>query len=408
MELVHKRCAGLDVHKDTVVACVRLARSGGEVKRETRTFTTTTTGLLELGDWLMECTVTHAVMESTGVYWKPVWHVLESFVDLSLANATEVKNLPGRKSDVSDAQWLADLLAHGLLRRSFVPDKPTEELRELTRTRKQIVREITQHAQRIEKLLQGTNIKLRSVLSKVLGESGRAIIRAMIAGEKDPKKLADFAKGKARKKLRQLEKALDGFVDDHHRFLLQQHLDTVEHLERMVATIETRIEEVLRPFVEAADLLETIPGISKTAARVILAEAGTDMSRFPHAGALVSWAGLCPVMDESAGKKRSKKIRKGNPWLKATLTQCAWAAVRTPGYLRARYHRIRARAGKMKAMIAVARTMMVAVYHMLRDGQTYRDLGESFFEARDRERLTRALTRRLTRLGYDVQLAPTN
>jgi transposase len=407
MELIHKRCAGLDVHKDTVVACVRRALSGGKVKRETKTFSTTTAGLLQLGDWLMECEVTHAVMESTGVYWKPVWHVLQSFVDLSLANATEVKNLPGRKSDVSDAQWLADLLAHGLLRRSFVPEKPIEELRELTRTRKQTVREITQHAQRIDKLLQGANIKLRSVLSQVLGESGKAILRAMIAGEKDPKKLAGLAKGNARRKHRQLEEALHGFVDDHHRFLLRQHLNMVEHLEQMVTEIEARIEEVLRPFADAAALLETIPGISKTAARVIIAEVGADMSRFPHAGHLVSWAGLCPVLDESAGKKRSRKIRKGNPWLKTTLVQCAWAAIRTPGYLRARYHRVRSRAGKMKAIIAVARTMMVAVYHMLRDGRTYRDLGEAFFEVRDRERLTRALTRRLARLGYEVELRPT-
>jgi len=405
MELIHERCAGLDVHRDTVVASVRIA-SGKEVKRETETFSTTTKELLRLGDWLTEHGVTHAVMESTGVYWKPVWQVLESFIELSLANASEVKNLPGRKSDVSDAEWLADLLAHGLLRRSFVPERPIEELRDLTRTRRQTVREITRHAQRIDKLLQGANIKLRSVLSGVLRESGKAILRAMVSGENDPKKLANLAKGTARNKRAQLEEALDGFVTGHHRFLLGQHLDAVEHLEGMVAAIEARIDEVLRPFAEAAKLLTTIPGVSDTAARIIIAEVGVDMGRFPTAGHLVSWAGLCPRLDESAGKQRSTKLRKGNSWLKTALVQCAWSAIRSPGYLRARYHRVRSRAGKMKAIIAVARTMLIAVYYMLSDNQTYRDLGEAFLEARDKERIARALTRRLARLGYEVELRP--
>lgn len=405
MELIHERCAGLDVHKKTVVACVRSVQDG-QVTREVETFNTTTPGLLALGDWLMARRVSHAVMESTGVYWRPVWHVLESFVELSLANANEVRNLPGRKSDVSDAQWLADLLAHGLLRYSFVPDRPIEELRELTRTRKQTVSEIAQHAQRIDKLLQGANIKLRSVLSEVLGKSGKAILRAMVEGENDPKVLAGKALGTARKKRAQLEEALDGFVRDHHRFLLRQHLDAVEHLEGMVRALEARIEEVLRPFAEAAARIETIPGIAKTAARVVIAETGGDMARFPTAGHLVSWGGLCPRMDESAGKHRSRKIRKGNGWLKTTLVQCAWAAIRSPGYLRARFRRIRARRGPMQAIIAVARTMLVSIYHMLKDNQTYRDLGESFHEQRDRERIARALSRRLARLGYDVELSP--
>ena len=405
MELIHKQCAGLDVHKKTVVASIRIA-SGKEIKRETETFSTTTKELLRLGDWLMDNGVTHAVMESTGVYWKPVWQVLESFVDLSLANAKEVKNLPGRKSDVSDAQWLADLLAHGLLRRSFVPERPIEELRELTRTRKQTVREVARHAQRIDKLLQGANIKLRSVLSEVLGKSGKAILRAMVSGERNPKVLAELAKGRARNNRVQLEEALDGFVTDHHRFLLQQHLDAVEHLEGMVHAIEDRIEEVMRPFAEKVEVLETIPGVGKIAAHIVIAEIGADMSRFPTAGHLVSWAGLCPQLDESAGKHRSTKIRKGNPWLKTTLIQCAWAAIRSPGYLRARYHRVRSRAGKMKAIIAVARTILVAIYHMLSDGQSYRDLGEAFLETRNRERIARTLTRRLARLGYEVEIRP--
>jgi transposase len=406
MELLHKRCAGLDVHNKTVVACVRIV-SKTRTRREVQTFSTTTEGLLQLGDWLGEHEVTHAVMESTGVYWKPVWHVLEDMVDLSLANAAEVRNLPGRKSDVNDAQWLADLLAHGLLKRSFVPEREVEELRQLTRTRKQIVREATRHAQRIDKILQDANIKLRSVLSKLLGKSGRAILEAMIKGETDPKKLAELSKGLARKKRPQLEKALRGFINDHHRFLLRQELDLVDALDKSITAIETRIDEVLRPFAEAeAELLESIPGISSTAARVILAEIGKDMSRFPNAGHLVSWAGLCPRSDESAGKHRSTKIRKGSPWLKPVLIQCAWAAIRSPSYLKSKYHRICRRAGKMKAIVAVAHAMLVAIFHMLSDKQTYRDLGADFFQKRDRKQLKESLTRRLENLGFEVDVRP--
>lgn len=405
MELLYPRCAGLDVHNKNVVACVRISKKR-ETARHTQTFSTTTKGLLSLADWLNEHGVTHAVMESTGVYWRPVWHVLDGHVDLSLANATEVRNLPGRKSDVSDAQWLADLLAHGLLKRSFVPDGHVEELRELTRTRTQTVREVTRHTQRIDKILQDANIKMRTVLTKTLGKTGRLILRAMINGEDDPKKLADLAIGVARRKLPQLEEALEGFVRDHHRFMLRQHLDTVEHLEKMICSLEQRIDEVLLPFEKAVENLQTIPGIGKTAAHVVLAETGGDMSRFPSAGHLVSWAGLCPRMDSSAGKNRSTRIRKGNAWLKSVLNQCAWSAIRTPGYLRARYNRIRRRAGKMQAIIAVARTMLVAIYHMLKDGQSYRDLGESFLEQRNRDQIARALARRIDRLGFDVELKP--
>lgn len=406
MELLHKRCAGLDVHKDTVVACARLA-SRKQTRRVIETFPTTTEGLLALGDWLDKHEVTHAVMESTGVYWKPVWHVLEATVELTLANANEVKNLPGRKSDVNDAQWLADLLAHGLLKRSFVPEREVEELRQLVRTRKQLVREATRHTQRIDKTLQDANIKMRSVLSQVLGVTGRAILKAMIEGESDPKKLAALAKGRARRKQAQLEKALRGFVNDHHRFLLRTELDLVEVLENSIENLEARIDGVLRPFAEQeATLLVTMPGLSYTSACVILGEIGPDMSRFPDAGHLVSWAGLCPRSDESAGKKRSTKIRKGNPWLKTTLIQCAWAAIKTPGYLKAKFYRTRARAGEMKAIVAVAREMLVAIYHMLTNKQPYRDLGADYFARRDRERLKQSLTRRLENLGYEVEVRP--
>ena len=406
MELLHKRCAGLDVHKDTVVACVRLT-SRKRTRRKVETFSTTTEGLLALGDWLTELEVTHVVMESTGVYWKPVWHVLSGVVELTLANANEVKNLPGRKSDVNDAQWLADLLAHGLLKHSFVPEREIEELRQLTRTRKQLVGECTRHIQRIDKTLQDANIKLRSVLSRVLSETGREILKAMIKGEDDPKVLAALAKGTAKRKRPQLEKALRGFVNDHHRFLLRTELELVETLEKSIAKIEAKIDEVLLPFAsKEAELLISMPGIGDMAARIIIAEIGIDMSQFPSAGHLVSWAGLCPRSDESAGKKRSTRIRKGNAWLKTLLVQCAWAAIRTKGYLKSVYHRIRSRAGSMKAIIAVARKMLAAIYHMLSKKEEYKDLGEDFFEKRDRVRLLTKLTRRIERLGFGVELTP--
>lgn len=406
MELLHKRCAGLDVHKDTVVACARLT-SRKRTRRKVETFSTTTEGLLALGDWLAELEVTHVVMESTGVYWKPVWHVLSGVVELTLANANEVKNLPGRKSDVNDAQWLADLLAHGLLKHSFVPEREVEELRQLTRTRKQLVGECTRHIQRIDKTLQDANIKLRSVLSRVLSETGREILKKMIKGEDDPKVLAALAKGTAKRKRPQLEKALRGFVNDHHRFLLRTELELVETLEKSIAQIEAKIDEVLLPFAKKeAELLLSMPGIGHMAARTIIAEIGIDMSQFPSAGHLVSWAGLCPRSDESAGKKRSTRIRKGNAWLKTLLVQCAWAAIRTKGYLKSVYHRIRSRAGAMKAIIAVARKMLAAIYHMLSKKEEYKDLGEDFFEKRDRVRLLSKLTRRIERLGFGVELTP--
>lgn len=405
MELLHKRCAGLDVHKTNVVACVRLV-SRKRTRRKIETFSTTTEGLLQLGDWLAEHEVTHAVMESTGVYWKPVWHVLEGSVGLTLANANEVRSLPGRKSDVQDSQWLADLLAHGLLKRSFVPEREVDELRQLTRTRKQFVRERTAHTQRIDKILQDANIKLRSVLSEVLGKSGRAILEAMIEEkEDDPKKLAELALGSARKKRAQLEKALRGFVRDHHRFMLRQELNLIDALDKSIAAIESQIDEVLLPFAEEeAELLQSMPGLGKAAARVIIAEIGTDMSRFPHAGHLVSWAGLCPRSDESAGKHRSTRIRKGNTWLKTTLVQCAWSAIRREGYLRSKFYRLRARGGPMKAIVAVAHSMLVAIYHMLTSKSVYRDLGADFFERRDRQRLTDKHKRRLEKLGWEVDL----
>jgi transposase len=406
MEVVHRRCAGLDVHKATVVACVRLVEASG-LRQEVRTFATTTAGLLALSDWLTATACTHAVLESTGVYWKPVWHVLEEAVTLVLANAAAVRNVPGRKSDVSDAMWLADLLAHGLIRGSFVPPVATQELRELTRTRKQLVREVSAHTQRIHKVLETANLKLAAVLSHVLRPSGRAILAALVAGETDPEKLADQAHPRLAPKRAALVEALHGRVRPHHRFLLAQHLQLIQALEEAIAALDAQIETAMVPFQDAVARLVTLPGVSHTVAHILLAEIGTDMSRFPTAGHLVSWAGLCPRMDESAGKHRSTRVRKGAPWLKPVLVQSAWAAVRQPdSYLRAQYLRLKSRRGPMKAIVAVAASLLTAAYHMLRDGTEYRERGAAHFTAVDKTHLAHRLARRLQQLGYHVMLQP--
>jgi len=402
MELLYRRCAGLDVHRKTVVACARIATGRGVV-REIRTFGTTTRELRELADWLAEHGCTHVAMESTGVYWKPVWHILEGRFELVLANARDVRNVPGRKSDVKDAEWLAELLAHGLIRASFVPPTPVQEIRTLTRTRKQLVREIAQHTQRLQKTLEDANVKLTGVLTDVRGQSGRAILRALIAGETDPEVLAGHVRGRVKASHREFVEALRGQVQDHHRFLLRLHLEQVEALEAAVAAVDERLGEVRRPFREQAELLTTIPGVGETVAHVLLGEIGPDMSRFPSAAHLISWAGLCPRSDESAGKRRSTRVRKGAPWLKTTLVQAAWAAVRTKGsYLRAQFLRLKARRGPKKAILAVAASMLTAAYHMLRRGVPYRDLTETHFARLDHTKLAKRLIRRLRDLNFDV------
>ena len=403
MEVLHRKCAGLDVHKDSVVACAR-TMTGHKVTREVETFGTTTRELLRLVEWLEKHEITITVMEATGVYWRPVWHILEGHGELVLANAHEVRNVPGRKTDVNDAMWLADLVACGLVRSSFVPPEPIQDLRDLTRTRKQLTREIVGHTQRIQKVLETCNIKLSSVASDVLGVSGRAILRAIIKGESDPVKLAELARGTLRAKHGRLVEALLGKVRDHHRFLLEQHLGLVETLERAVAKIEAEVDTALAPFHDAVERLQTIPGVGLTAARTIIAEIGPDMSRFPTAGHLRSWAGLCPRMDESAGKRRNTRIRKGAQWLKPVLIQCAWSAIRSAGYLKSQFLRLKARRGPKKAIVAVAASILGAVYAILKDGQVYRDLGADHFTRNDRMRTVTKLTNRLRQLGYEVEL----
>jgi len=407
MELMHRRCCGLDVHKETVVACLRLV-ADGKVTTEVRTFQTTTADLLRLSAWLAANECTHVAMEATGVYWKPVWHILDDGeFALLLANAAHVKNVPGRKTDVNDATWLAELLAHGLLRASFVPDTQTQEMRTLLRTRKQLVREQSSHVLRVQKTLEDANIKLDSVLSDVMGKSGRAMIEALIAGETNPTKLASLADRRVKGSQDELREALRGRVTKHHRFLLRLHLNQIDALAAAMATIDAQVEESLEPFRTAVELITSIPGIKNLSAHVIVSEIGIDMSRFPSAAHLISWACLCPRNDESAGKRRSNRVRKGAVWLKTTLVQCAWAAVKKKdSYRQAQFFRIRARRGQKKAILAVAASMLTAIYHMLKDGTLYQDLGRNYLDRRSTDQQKKRLVKRLADLGYAVALTP--
>lgn len=404
MDVLHAQCAGLDVHQQTVVACAR-GGSGKTVTYEVRTFGTTTPALLALSDWLTAHGCTHVAMESTGVFWKPVWAVLEGAFELVLANAMHIRNIPGRKSDVNDATWIADLLAHGLIRPSFVPPAPVQELRDLTRTRKQLVREIAQHTLRIQKTLETANLKLTSVLTDILGLSGRAILAALVAGETNPARLAALANDKVKASRAELTAALPGQLTAHHRFMLKLHLSQIEGLDAAVRDVEARLGEALVPFRAALNHLITMPGVGETVARVIVAEIGFDMTRFPSAAHLVSGAGLCPRLHESAGKRLSTRSRSSNPWLKTTLVQAAWSAARTKdSYCRAQFLRIKSRRGPKKAILAVAASMLTAAYHMLRDGVDYRDLGGAHFDRRDKAQLAKRLIARLHDLGLAVEV----
>jgi transposase len=404
MDVMYRRCAGLDVHKDSVVACVRVHDLAG-ARHVVESFGTTTQALLQLADWLTGHEVTHVAMEATGVYWKPVWHVLEDSFELVLANAMHIKNVPGRKTDVNDATWIADLLAHGLIRASFVPPTAIQAMRTLMRTRKQLVRERAQHVQRIQKTLEDANLKIASVVSDVSGTSGRAILRALIDGETSPEKLLAVTTGRLRADRKSLIEALRGRVRSHHRFLLKLHLEQIEGLEKSIAAVDVEVGSTLEPFRAKVARLITMPGISDVAAQVIVSEIGVDMSRFPTAGHLVSWAGLCPRNDESAGKRRSTRLRQGAPWLKATLTQAAWSAARAKkGYLRAQFLRLKSRRGPKKAIMAVAASMITAAYYMLRDDVDYRDLGTDHFDRSDRAKTAKRLVKRLGDLGYAVDI----
>lgn len=407
MEVLYTQCCGLDVHKETVAACLRVVMDGKVVK-EVRTFATTTADLIKLSVWLAENKCTQVAMEATGVYWKPVWHILsDGDFELVLANAAHIKNVPGRKTDVKDADWISDLLAHGLIRPSFVPDGPTQEMRTLLRTRKQLSREKASHILRIQKTLEDANIKLDSVVTDIMGLSGRKMIEAMIAGQTDPGKLARLADPRVKASQESLREALRGRVTRHHRFLLRLHLQQIDALDDAIVKIDREVEAGIAPFRTAIEQISTIPGVKDLSARAILSEIGIDMTRFASDAHLISWACICPRNDESAGKRRSSRIRKGAPWLKTTLVQCAWAAARTKGsYLQAQFHRIRARRGAKKAIVAVAASILTAIYHMLKDGTMYQDLGPNHFQYRDKERQKRRLLQRLADLGFAMELVP--
>jgi transposase len=406
MDLLHRHCAGIDVHKKSVVVCVRHWQEDGTVREEVRSFETSTRHLLALGDWLAAEQVTHAAMESTGVYWKPVWNLLEGRLALMLVNARHIKQVPGRKTDVKDCQWIAQLLGCGLLKPSFVPDMALREMRDLTRSRAVLVQERSRVASRIQKVLESANIKLASVASDILGASGRDMLQAMIDGQDDPKELAEPARHRLRTKMPKLQEALQGRVTDHHRFMLRQLLGQVKHLDEQIKAFDDRVEAVMSPLMKAAvDRLDTMPGVNRRAAEVIVSEIGHDMSRFPTAGHLASWAGLCPGNNESAGKRRSGRTTQGNRWLKRTLTQCAWAAQRTKNtYLASMHRRLAARRGSKRATLAIAHAQLRCSYEMLTRGQDYRDLGVDYFDRMNQERLTKQLVTRLTKLGHKVTL----
>ena len=407
MDVIYERCCGLDVHKTSVVACLLISHPQGETERAIRTFGTMTGDLLELADWLAAAGCTHVAMESTGVYWKPIWNLLEETFELLLVNPRHIKAVPGRKTDVADAEWIADLLRHGLLQGSYVPDRPQRELRELTRYRSALVRERTAEANRLQKTLEGANVKLAAVATDILGKSGREILQALVAGTEDAAALAQLARGRLREKLPQLERALVGRVAPHQRFMLAEQLAHVDFLDGAIARVSEEIAERLRPVEEAVERLDTIPGVGRYMAEALLAEIGTDMSRFPTAGHLASWAGMCPGNHESAGKRRSGKTRKGSPWLRTLLVQAAHAGARKKGtYLEAQYRRLAARRGKSRAAVAVGHTILVIAYHLLRDGTEYRDLGPRYFAERDRRALERRLVHQLQDLGYKVSLEP--
>jgi len=407
MDTMYRCCAGLDVHKETVAACVRRVDTTGRVAKEVRTFGTTTGELLKLLDYLVAQGVEAAAMESTGVFWKPIWNILEGSLKLILDNARHIKNVPGRKTDVKDCDWIAQLLQHGLLRASFVPDRPQRELRDLTRQRSQLAAEQSRVSNRIHKTLEDANIKLSSVATDILGVSGREMIRALIGGQNDPAELAELARRRLRNKLPALREALRGHLTEHHRFMLRQLMDHLAYLDKQVAAFEQRIAELMRPFQEQVQRLMTMPGVGQLTAQNVLAEIGTDMRRFPTDQHLASWAAMCPGNHESAGKRKSGHTNHGNRWLRTALVQAAWAASHTKKtYLSSQYRRLAGRRGKKRAIVAVGHTMLVMMYHMLKEGMDYQELGHDYLDKLEPQRLTRYLVKRLQALGHEVALRP--
>ena len=409
MDVLYERCAGLDVHKKSVVACRAIPKVGGGWQYERRTFQTMTADLLMLADWLRAAGVTHVALESTGVYWKPVFNILETEFVVIVVNAQHIKQVPGRKTDVRDAQWIAELVQHGLLSASFIPQAPQRALRDVVRYRTALIQERSREINRVQKVLEDTNLKLGSVVSDIMGTSSRDMLAAIISGNDDPAALAQLAKGRMRPKIAELERALVGNVQDHHRLMLSLHLEHIDDLNAKIERLNLEVERCCMPFDQADEIerLDTIPGVGLQVAQGILAELGIDMSRFPTAAHAVSWAGLAPGKNQSAGRNRATKTTKGNRHLKALLVQAAHTVARSnDNYLGAQFRRLAARRGTKRAAVAVARSILVIAYHILREATQYRELGADYFDRRNQEQIERRLVKRLEQLGHKVILEP--
>jgi len=407
MEPIYTSCCGLDVRKKSIQACVRHIGKDGKVQHEVRPFGTMTRDILDLADWLSQEEVTHVAMESTGVYWKPIYNILEGRFNILLVNARHIKNVPGRKTDVKDCQWIAHLLQSGLLKGSFIPDRVQREFRDLTRHRAKLVDQRASVVNRVHKILEDANIKLGAVATDIMGKSGKDMIRALIEAEKDSAEIADLARRQLRGKIPQLRLALDGHVTDHHRFMLGELMDQLDHLDGQIDRFSQRIEEISRPFAKAIEEVMRLPGFEKRGSENVIAEIGSNMDPFPSADHICSWAGVCPGSNESAGKRKSGKTTKGSKWLRSALAQAAWAASRKKNsYFHAQYGRLAGRRGKKRAVIAVAHSLLTVIYHVLRDHIEYKDLGQDYFDKLNSRRLVPYLVKRLKNMGYEVNLVP--
>lgn len=405
MEAIVERCCGIDVHKKNIVVCLAVGKSNEKPRTTVKTFSTMTRDLLACRDWLVSEGCTHAVVESTGVYWKPVFNILEDSMEVILANARDVKNVPGRKTDVKDCEWLAQLLRHGLVKGSFIPPKPIRELRDLTRYREKLTQKRSSEINRLQKFLEDANIKLSSVATDINGVSARNMIHHLIQDDMSPQEMADLAKGRLRNKIEELEESLEGYITDHHRLILKLTLQMIASYDEAIEQLNTEIEKRMESFQEESEGLQTIPGVKKKFAERIIAEIGADMSRFPSDAHISSWAGASPGNNESAGKRRSGKVTQGNKWLKSALVEAAWAASKTKNtYLSARYRRLAARRGKKRAALAVGHTILVMAYHIIKEHRTYNELGADYFDKLNEQHLVRRLTSRISALGYEVKV----
>ncbi len=405
MEAIIERCCGIDVHKKTITACLMVGKPNEKPTVTIKTFSTMTRDLLACKDWLESEGCTHVALESTGVYWKPVFNILEDSMEIILANARHIKNVPGRKTDVKDCAWIAELLRHGLIKGSFIPPRPIRELRDLTRYRKKLIQQRSSELNRIQKFLEDANIKLSSVVTDINGVSAQDMIHHLIKQDMTPQEVAELARGRLRNKITELEKALEGAMRKHHRLILTISIQMIASYDQVIDELDREIDERMKPYRENSELLQTIPGIKKRAAESIVAEIGVDMSRFPSDRHLSSWAGVSPGNNESAGKRKSSKSIKGNKWLKATLTESAWSASRNKGtYLKARFQRLAARRGKKRAALAVAHTILIMAYHIIKEQCTYKELGGDYFDRLNEEHLIKRLTTKIQALGYKVDL----